>query len=175
MQTHHRPLLFLDVDGPLNPTATCAPEGYSIHLTRPAARPRPLAVYLNPTHGAALRKLPYDLVWATTWHEDANTWISPPLGLPALPYVELPCEGSHRTPADGLWISFKTEAIANYADGRPFAWIDDEITALDKRWVREHYGPPALLHAVNPFAGLHPEDFSTLAAWARNPHHNPKD
>lgn len=171
VQTNHRPILFLDVDGPLNPTWTEPPEGYTAYRTMPSGLPsslKPLTVYLNPAHGPALQALPYDLVWATTWYEDANEWIGRPLGLPALPYVEVPHETGRRTLADRLWLSTKTQAVTKYANGRPFAWVDDEITALDKRWVRERYAAPALLHAVNVFSGLGPDDFSALAAWARD-------
>ncbi|MFE0674948.1 hypothetical protein [Streptomyces sp. NPDC058867] len=52
-----RPLLFLDVDGPLNPWAAKPerrPEGCT--TIRATAGPgRPLRVWLNPAHGPALR------------------------------------------------------------------------------------------------------------------------
>jgi hypothetical protein len=57
-----RPLLFLDVDGPLNPYAAQPerrPEGYT--TIRATVRPgRPLRVWLNPSHGPALLSLDYD-------------------------------------------------------------------------------------------------------------------
>jgi hypothetical protein len=66
-----RPLLFLDVDGPLNPFAakpTRRPDGYVTHRMapqrwteadrerlcaegRPVKRANPLRVWLNPAHG----------------------------------------------------------------------------------------------------------------------------
>ena len=36
--------------------------------------------------------------------------------------------------ADGVY--WKTPEIMAWADGRPFAWIDDEITDADREWVR---------------------------------------
>ncbi|MHC5261455.1 hypothetical protein ACYSUO_26520 [Streptomyces sp. UC4497] len=36
---------------------------------------KPLRVWLNPNHGRpALDVLPFDLVWATTWEEEANAF-----------------------------------------------------------------------------------------------------
>ncbi len=60
-----KPLLLIDVDGPLNPYAAQAqrrPEGYSTHRMRPtgwtaAESRRPLRVWLNHTHGAQLLAL----------------------------------------------------------------------------------------------------------------------
>ncbi len=58
-----RPLLFLDVDGPLNPYAAKPerrPDGYTT-IRVPMADRRPLRVWLNPGHGAALLALGYEL------------------------------------------------------------------------------------------------------------------
>ncbi|KPC73400.1 hypothetical protein ADL27_52255, partial [Streptomyces sp. NRRL F-6602] len=70
-----KPLLFLDVDGPLNPygalSAPAPPDGFHPHRMRPAgwSWPEPLTVLLDPDHGTRLRALQrrYELVWATTW------------------------------------------------------------------------------------------------------------
>src|SRR5690606_11504804 len=83
----HRPLLFLDVDGPLIP--------YAVGEGRPSPGYAPLRLggarrWLNPRHGAALLALPYRPVWATTWEHDANEVLAPLLGLPELPVVEWP-------------------------------------------------------------------------------------
>ena len=84
----HRPLLFLDVDGPLNPYAAKPqrrPEGYVTlrvpQETEPGirlSRPTPLRVWLAPAHGPALLALDYDLCWATTW---MNQDVNPRIGL----------------------------------------------------------------------------------------------
>lgn len=172
-----RPLLLLDVDGPLYPFAAKPhrpPEGYTTYRTKPASwiaanaprQPlfvRPLRVWLNVDHGARLLALPYDLVWATTWKQEANEWIGPPLHLPELPYVDWPRQ--HHTDPDG--IHWKTRYLVEWAAGRPFAWVDDEITAADRAWVSCHHGAPALLHWVNPRLGLREADFAVLADWGR--------
>ena len=55
-----------------------------------------------------------------------------------------------------------------WAEGRPFAWIDDQITDVDRDWVRAHHDGPALLHQVDPAKGLVTEDFEALAACAHS-------
>ncbi|MCQ1577257.1 hypothetical protein [Streptomyces parvus] len=173
-----RPLLLIDVDGPLNPWAakpSKRPEGYLTHRMRPTGwkhpRQKPLRVWLNPEHGPQLLALPFDLVWATTWTHEANEWISPPLGLPDLPVITWPDD--ERTATSPYWkpepkVFWKTRTIVEYAAGRPFAWIDDDLTDLDRAYVARHHDGPALLHHVHPRLGLLPDDFKALAAWAKS-------
>lgn len=161
----HRPLLFLDVDGPLNPYAAQPehhPDGYT--TLRATVRPGPpLRVRLNPAHGPALLGLGYDLCWATTWMAAANHWIAPVVGLPELPYVDFGDALFAERP-DG--VHWKTEAIVAYAEGRPFAWVDDEQSPLDSEFVTAHHRGPALLHHVNPRLGLREGDFAALSRFA---------
>ncbi|WP_200881386.1 hypothetical protein [Nocardia otitidiscaviarum] len=84
---------------------------------------KPLRVWLNPSHGPALLALAdrFELVWATTWEHDANTYIAPVIGLPELPVVEW--QTTKRFGPDGIF--FKTEELVAHAAGRPFVWIDD--------------------------------------------------
>ncbi|MFG2784613.1 hypothetical protein ACGFY7_43145 [Streptomyces prunicolor] len=161
-----RPLLFLDVDGPLNPYAAQPerrPEGYTTIRATAPDRPRPLRVWLNPAHGPALLGLGYDLCWATTWMNTANEWIAPVVGLPVLPYVDFDDALFAERP-DG--VHWKTEAIVAYAEGRPFAWVDDEQSPPDGEFVTAHHPGPALLHHVNPRLGLREGDFAALAGFA---------
>ena len=160
-----RPLLFLDVDGPLNPWGAQPygiPEGYTQILV--ALQPgRALPVWLSPAHGPALLALGYDLCWATTWMDAANRWIAPVVGLPELPYVDFGA-GLFAVRPDG--VHWKTEAIVRYAGGRPFAWVDDEQSPADRRYVTALHPGAALLHRVSPRLGLREEDFGALAEFA---------
>ncbi|WP_411107834.1 HAD domain-containing protein [Streptomyces sp. c-19] len=158
------PLLFLDVDGPLIPFGASG----GAHPTYPPAPPAsvsPLLARLDPAQGPRLAALPYALVWATTWQEDANSWIAPRLGLPALPLVRWPDE----EPAPAAGRHWKTAALVAYAAGRPFAWVDDEMGAADHEWVAAHHPGRALLHRVDPCRGLTATDYETLTAWAGLP------
>lgn len=164
-----QPLLFLDVDGPLNPYAAKPgrrPAGYETHRMRPTGwdqpRQKPLRVWLNPDHGSYLTALPFELVWATTWAAEANEWIAPHVGLPELPFVDW--AEVHAKRDDGTY--FKTHDLVRYADGRPFAWVDDEIGVADKNYVASHHDGPALLHWVSPRLGLLDQDFHALHVWA---------
>ncbi|AXK88551.1 hypothetical protein SAMN05421776_12151 [Nocardia farcinica] len=173
-----RPLLYLDVDGPLNPYAAkphLRPAGYETHRMlpptwmaqhgdRPSGRIKPLRVWLNPVHGPKLLALTdvFELWWATTWEHDANTHIGPTIGLPELPVVEW--KTSKRFGPDGTF--FKTAELVDHAGGRPFAWVDDDITNRDRVYVERTHGPGALLHWVDPAKGLLDEDFAALRSWA---------
>lgn len=160
-----RPLLFLDVDGPLNPYAAQKerrPEGYT--TIRVALEPgRPLRVWLHPGHGSALLGLGYDLCWATTWMDAANRWIAPVVGLPELPYVDFTGALFVERP-DG--VHWKTERILEYAAGRPFAWVDDEQSPADEEFVADRHPAPALLRHVSPRLGLREDDFDALREFA---------
>ncbi|MFJ2781917.1 HAD domain-containing protein [Kitasatospora sp. NPDC087315] len=168
-----QPLLFLDVDGPLIPfgaTPEQLPDGYPTWPTEPdTPEPNPLLARINPAHGPRLAALPCRLIWATTWLDDANECVAPRLGLPRLPVVEWP----EPSAADGLdertGLHWKTRALVTRAAGRPFAWVDDEITDTDRAWVRAHHRGDALLHRVDPHRGLTDADFTALAEWLR-PH-----
>ena len=197
-----RPVLYLDVDGPLNPYAAKPerrPAGYSTHRMKPqgwidqhpgepAAYVKPLRVWLNEEHGRRLRELGrlYDLVWATTWGAEANTYIGPVLGLPELPVVEWPGAagrpgavavegpgagaGRDQMPDTASWptgLFWKTPHLVEHAAGRPFAWVDDELTVIDRTFVTARHGPHALLHRIDPRLGLREPDFTALADFAR--------
>ncbi|MFF6952818.1 hypothetical protein ACFZAD_29690 [Streptomyces iakyrus] len=130
-----RPILFLDVDGPLNPYAAQPerrPDGYTtlrVPLEGSAAeehralssRRRTLRVWLNPEHGRDLLRLDY-----------------------------VPCP------------------LVEHADGRPFAWVDDEQSDLDQACVNTHHRTHGLLHHVNTRTGLRNDDFRALADFARS-------
>ncbi|MFE4669248.1 hypothetical protein ACFRI7_29115 [Streptomyces sp. NPDC056716] len=167
-----RPLLLIDVDGPLNPYAAKPfrrPEGYLTHRMRPTgweqSWQKPLRVWLNPNHGPALRALPFELVWCTTWAAEANEWIAPQIGLESLPVIAWPPSAARdRTPEDPTF--WKTRHVVAWARGRAFAWIDDDIDDVDRQFVADHHDAPALLHYVSPRLGLLNPDFETLASWA---------
>jgi hypothetical protein len=161
------PLLFLDVDGPLIPFGG-APESYPTWATGPEpAEPdaNPLLARIDPGHGPRLAALPCDVVWATTWMDDANACVSPRLGLPPLPVViwPEPSDLDDQDERDGL--HWKTRSLVAWAAGRPFAWVDDEVTDTDRAWVAAHHRAPALLHRVDPRHGLTGGDYAALDTW----------
>jgi len=157
-----RPLLFLDVDGPLLPFGSGPKHEPS------GAGPHAHLARLDPRIGPQLAALPCALVWATTWEDDANAEIAPRLGLPPLPVVNWPQATSEQEHEDRWFgLCWKTRTLAAWADGRPFAWVDDEITDADRDWIHAHHHGPALLHHVASSKGLTDDDFTALDQWLR--------
>ncbi|MEU6577790.1 hypothetical protein [Streptomyces sp. NPDC046805] len=160
-------LLFLDVDGTLLPFGAAAPypEYGPAAASGPASADAvdyPLLTRIDPALGPRLAGLGCELVWATTWMDDANRSVAPWLGLPPLPVVEWPDEDE--PPALLHW---KTRPLVGWADGRPFIWLDDELTEADRSWVAVHHRGPALLHRVEHQRGLTDGDFAVLGEWLR--------
>jgi hypothetical protein len=95
--TGPKPLVFVDVDGVLNPDGSHQQAlGYRPHRfdgIGPDGQPAGGIVWLHPDHGAWLAELEAaggQPVWTTSWGSLANTWISPRLGLPGTwPIVDL--------------------------------------------------------------------------------------
>lgn len=157
-----RPLLFLDVDGPLLPFG----EGPQ-HEPRDVVSDSHLS-RLRPDLGRRLAALPCELVWATTWEDEANAEIAPRIGLPQLPVVRWPDSSAEHEREDRWFgLCWKTRTLVDWAAGRPFAWIDDEITRADHSWVRAHHPGPAFLHHVESHRGLSDGDFTVLDQWLR--------
>jgi hypothetical protein len=163
-----RPLLFLDVDGPLIPFG--AGPGRS-RKESPEVSGNPLLARLDPEHGRRLLALPCDLVWATTWLEDANTEIAPRIGLPELPVLDWSDSPADEEDDDGL--HWKTRGLVEWAAGRSFVWVDDEIGAMDRAWVSAHHRAPALLHHVDHRLGLTGEDFDVITRWLTREEEDP--
>ncbi|BFV60480.1 hypothetical protein KCMC57_up55840 [Kitasatospora sp. CMC57] len=147
-----KPLLFLDVDGVLNPVCPHPDAGFDSHTLLG------YAVLLSARHAAWLRELAgtYELCWATTWEDHANIHIAPALGLPRLPVVRfsgyVPRPDDPKVPVLDLIAAHKWAPLLRYADGRPFAWVDDVIpgSLLRRSLLRRD----RLLLPVDPGQGL---------------------
>lgn len=166
-------LIVLDVDGPLNPYAaksTRRPVGYQTFRLRPRGWLGPtsnqqrkgLRVWLDTTHGDVLGALADrtggELVWCTTWQDDANELIAPIVGLPTLPVIRWNVD-------DSRW---KFPAVLEYANGRPLAWFDDDFP----KWRRgqgwfedQRRATRTRLHHVSPKLGLTRDDALRVAWW----------
>ncbi|MGW6914585.1 HAD domain-containing protein [Kitasatospora sp. NPDC054939] len=148
--------------GSLNPVCPRPEAGFDSHTLLG------YTVLLSARHGAWLHELAatYELVWATTWEEHANTHIAPAIGLPDLPYVRftgyVPQPGDPRVPLMELFSAHKWAPLLRHAAGRPFAWVDDVIPArLVRRslWRRDR-----LLLPIDPGQGLERRHVDRLLA-----------
>ncbi|MGW7406957.1 HAD domain-containing protein [Streptomyces sp. NPDC054833] len=158
-------LLFLDVDGPLIPfgaTDHPYPLYEAAGVPARAVADHPLLSRIDPALGPRLAALGCELVWATTWMDDANDVVSPWLGLPPLPVVEWPDEVEPPP-----LLHWKTRPLVAWAADRPFVWLDDEITEADRAWVAAHHHRPALLHRVEHSYGITDTDLTTVTEWLR--------
>lgn len=215
--THvNKPLLLVDVDGPLNPTTLRVRKGddegaaFVMHHMRPrgyeelspeefarqmaerraqrmsglhtAGKPGdPLPVLISTLHAAEFARLRehFDVVWATTWLDEANRFLSPLLGLPGdLPWVPFTAEelaNKNRPQLGRRNGSWKTPIIARWLDehhpGRGWAWVDDEVNQRDRTWFRDHHyalreAVPHLVLRVEDHRGLRSDDFARLRDFA---------
>nr|WP_202438035.1 hypothetical protein [Streptomyces sp. SID5910] len=141
-----------------------SPAGHPRADPAPASSPQgnPLLPRLDPGLGPRLLALGCPLVWATTWMEEANEVVAPRIGLPRLPVLPWPDAGAGDGPRGLHW---KTPLLVEWADGRPFIWVDDEISGMDRQWVAAAHPGPALLHHVDPAEGLRDADFHAVAEW----------
>lgn len=159
-----KPLLLLDVDGVLNPTGRPTPDFRRYQCTVGSTV---YTVHLNYRHGARLLELAVEtgaeLVWATTWEQHANEWISPRLGLPPLPVIGMrpDDEGASRHGE-----MFKTRRVAEYVGGRRFVWFDDQVYQEDDDYLRARQGTgDFLLIHVPPEHGLTSRHLAAAREW----------
>lgn len=132
-----KPLILLDIDGVLNPFQRPGPD-WERH--RCACGGTTYDLFLNSGHGPKLLALAKEtgaeLAWATTWEHDANRAVGPLVGLPQLPVIEV-LKGEDVEP---YGVYFKTPAVAEFVNRRPFVWFDDEVNRADRLWLKGHPG-----------------------------------
>lgn len=176
-------LLFLDVDGPLNPWAAKAsqrPDGYGTIYLSPDGRvfskkqKTYIRVWLKKDHGthlADLGDLGYKVTWATKWNHLANDVICNYYGVDPYDVAEVTeapevgCRGWGIHWRECKCLHSKTETLLKYAEGRPFVWIDDESTERDVEWLKAHADQEHLVLTVSPRTGLTDEHFALLKDW----------
>jgi hypothetical protein len=155
-----RPILFVDVDGVISLFGFAPGDD---------ALPGPLHWIDGIAHcipddvGARLVSLAerFELVWATGWEERANEHLPYLLKLPFRALPSLTFEG-RAVFGSAHW---KVDAIDEYAEDRPAAWIDDNLDEDCIAWA-EGRGAPTMLVETSPAVGLTDEHVELLLAWA---------
>jgi hypothetical protein len=162
VSTPTRPVLFLDVDGTLLPFGGDGP--------RRDLRAREYVDRLDAAVGSRLAALSCDLIWATTWGEQANTELGHRLGLPRLPVVTWPDDTEDRRREDAWFgLHWKTRRLVALSRGRAMVWVDDEHTDADREWVASHHDERALLLRVDAAVGVSVEDVGVIDEWLLSP------
>jgi hypothetical protein len=112
----------------------------------------------------------FDIVWATTWMEEAAALLSPVLGLGEdWPYVEMVGEISLARQGIAATDPWKLPAIERWAAStdRSVAWVDDDFGPDAVRWAerRAQAGSPTILVPTDPLVGLTDQHVAVLLAW----------
>lgn len=153
--TANRPIVFIDVDGVLNPFAEprfLKPFGFKRHRILDNDSNTKYTMWLNREHAEWLKSLTdiADLAWSTTWNDSANH-IGYIIGLPPLPFAQ----AEHCIGIGGKKFTLKSKSIIELANGRPIIWIDDDHDGHDQGFMKNNATKFALIH-VPGFHGLQP-------------------
>lgn len=152
-----KPLLFVDIDGVLNPYSGPCPEGYEEHALFPEDDE---PVRLCPEHGAWLHELAaaFDLMWGSSWTAEDRALLGTVLDLP-------PFLGAVTLPTGQFDPAQKVPAVELAAAGRPLAWIDDLLAPEAWSWAASRPAP-TLLIPIDPGYGLTWQHVRQLLRWA---------
>ena len=130
--------LYLDVDGVIN--AWWAKEVWPTQNQGDAVADNGTwTIKWSPEMIAELEAMDFDLVWTTTWRQQAPASIAPLIGYGRTARWLDPTVNTRLMHSSIQW---KRIAVAEDQanDPSPFIWIDDEILAYDSSWALDHGG-----------------------------------
>ncbi len=156
--TRKKPILALDVDGPINAIGTHEPhEVYECFAGDvPVTIPRKIPELLRQLHQR------FQIVWYTSWERTANQHLSPLLGLPTnLPVIELDRYGKAKLGESRKFLGL----LGWLKDDMAVAVVDDEIGRDMMEWAKERAAPTALVE-VDPRTGIQEHQVAELIRFA---------
>ncbi len=104
----------------------------------------------------------FEMVWATGWEDRANDHLPHLLGLADdLPVLTF---GGRARFGTAHW---KLDALAEFADGRPLAWIDDSLDESCHAWAADR-NAPTLLVPTESEVGLTDAQVDAILDWAQS-------
>jgi hypothetical protein len=156
LKREKKPLLAIDIDGVISLfgfTEGEQPAG-EFHLVDG------LPHYLSREAAGRLNRLleTYEGVWASGWEDRANDSLPAILGVPRLPYLTFDGRARFGT------AHWKLEALTEYSDDRPLAWIDDSLDRSCRKWAKQR-SAPTLLVPTESDRGLEEGHLEALLAW----------
>lgn len=179
MTTTLKPILLLDVDGVVNALSPLRP-----HVVRTVpggtdakGNPRTYTLHFDNEIAEMIDVLAehYEIHWATMWNNTANTVLAPMVGLDTFPVMTcnhgrgwdlLEAQGLPTWKIHGLWYA-KTPLIPAYVGERRFAWVDDDHTYRDRKYLDGQVEQDFFLLRTDAFDGLTWEDVADLVSWAK--------
>lgn len=108
----------------------------------------------------------FELVWVTSWQDNANLLLASVLGLPTLLVVRFTAAAREDLGGRYAGRKWKLESVARFVGDRPAAWIDDELHADAWVWAALRAVPTRLL-SPDPSIGMLDRDVRALLAFAR--------
>lgn len=173
------PWWFLDVDGVLNafPAPAAGTNGWTYRTVPVATSGSTYAITVADEVVETLvevhRSGRAEIVWCTTWGDEARTRLAPLVGLPEWPVAQYP-DDLRCSPLPG-WSAapwWKVEAISRWLDAepRPYVFTDDDLTPeVDDELRTRHLDVPACLLRPSSSPGLEPEHLAIVTRFLDDP------
>lgn len=156
---HRRPILALDVDGPINTFGTQDKRDVYECMAGdvPVTIPRAVPEFLGRLNKE------FQIVWFSSWKRTANQSISPLVGLPTnLPVIDYDRYGRPKPGQSRKFLGL----LGWLKEDMSVAVVDDEIGVDMVEWSRER-PRPTLLIQVDPRVGLQEHQVSDLIRFAK--------
>ena len=166
-------VLFLDVDGVLNPYAMTNPRktglpGYHKVNIQPDGDPDLQRLWATDAHGPLLHEVADQIVWATSWvrYPNALDQIAAHCGLPAgLPRIDYDHTADVTVGQTGKLDGVRAWLEANSPDAHVF-WVDDHLGEVDIGWAYERSLDRTCTVKTIPQVGLSSKWYAEMAGIA---------